>query len=317
MPLTQRLNLTREDWDATIGGWELQLLRIPGCVVDAVYLSGNRVDPKLYSLDLSLGYIRWGESEIPRSIAIAVQLPADLATKSQVDWWKGLAVILPFIASLLTVAATLYVNRKPATPEHKAALLDLRPRSKELDDQKDKLHAGMATNGEVFYIGATFYKTLLTDAPSIMKKNLARGVKYRFIIADPSTSTFAETARMFDQTQDNLRGEWRQTVEGYRRMEEFLKNTPAATGSVQIHIADTVFPSGQYFYDAAAGTGHFILVPRLYKTDAPEMPGFLFAQAKDSLLDVYYQAGNNLWANSKPIEEWLRAHPTFEPQKGP
>jgi hypothetical protein len=117
------IRLTDADWDDTIRGWRCPALNVPGAVIDAIYLEGNRVDTARYEALPAQAFIRWLFPDRPQQASVAIKLTQELTLGSETDRWKRRAIVLPALATVgaaaLTGAAT-YFSRAPAV--HVAAV---------------------------------------------------------------------------------------------------------------------------------------------------------------------------------------------------
>lgn len=86
-------------------GWRCHALLVPGAVVEALYVEGNRVDTARYEVLTPNNFIRWIFPDQPQRVAASVRLTEALSLGKETERWKRLAIILPVTATL--VAATI------------------------------------------------------------------------------------------------------------------------------------------------------------------------------------------------------------------
>jgi hypothetical protein len=43
--------LTEDDWDEAMRGWRCQVLLVPGAIVEAIYVEGDRIDSARYEVE--------------------------------------------------------------------------------------------------------------------------------------------------------------------------------------------------------------------------------------------------------------------------
>ena len=94
--------LTELDWDETLRGWRCPPLAVPGAVVEAIYIEGNRIDSSRYEVLQQHAVVRWVPSEQPPRAVAAIKLTEALTLGAETDRWKKLAIILPVIATILS-----------------------------------------------------------------------------------------------------------------------------------------------------------------------------------------------------------------------
>jgi hypothetical protein len=113
------LSVQSADWDGRINGWRCPALKIPGAVVDALFVQGRKIDSNKYEVDTHTGFLRWSEETKPKEVTLAIRLDKSLTSAEETDKWKKLAVLLPFVAAIVSASMT-YVSR-PATSAVAAA----------------------------------------------------------------------------------------------------------------------------------------------------------------------------------------------------
>ena len=92
--------LTEADWDDTLRGWRCPPLAVPGAVVEALYVEGNRVDSAKFEVLKEHAVIRWTPADQPQRVAASVSLTEDLTLGTETDRWKKLAIVLPVVATI-------------------------------------------------------------------------------------------------------------------------------------------------------------------------------------------------------------------------
>ena len=110
--------LTEADWDDTMRGWRCPPLAVPGAIVEALYVEGNRIDSARYEVLKEQSLIRWTPSDQPQRVAATIRLTEDLTLGTETDRWKKLAIILPVAATIVSAAiagGTTYLSK--AAPE--------------------------------------------------------------------------------------------------------------------------------------------------------------------------------------------------------
>lgn len=117
------VSIGETDWDEEIGGWRCPALKVPTSSLDAFFASGEKVDDRRYQVHKPNAMIIWANGRESRphkaSLSISINEPLisaadatkavtsaqDDLSKSQAnaDKWKKLAIVLPFLASILGV----------------------------------------------------------------------------------------------------------------------------------------------------------------------------------------------------------------------
>jgi hypothetical protein len=95
------IRLTDEDWDQAMRGWRCPVLSVPGSVVEAVYVEGNRIDAARYEVLAQNTFLRWIASDQPHRIAVSIKLTEPLSLGRETERWKRLAIILPVAATIV------------------------------------------------------------------------------------------------------------------------------------------------------------------------------------------------------------------------
>lgn len=106
------------DWNQELSGWRCPALRIPGAEVDAVYTQDGRADKAWYEVPAGLEIIRWVHgTRPPDNATLSLRLTKELSTQELTARWKQLAIVLPFVASIVVAAISAYVPKpKPPSP---------------------------------------------------------------------------------------------------------------------------------------------------------------------------------------------------------
>jgi hypothetical protein len=97
-------------------------LGVPGAVIEALYVDGDRIDPAKYEVLAQHGLIRWTPPNQPEHATASVRLTEELTLGAETDRWKKLAIILPVVATIvgaaLSGAATYFskTSPEPRTP---------------------------------------------------------------------------------------------------------------------------------------------------------------------------------------------------------
>jgi hypothetical protein len=111
------IRLTNEDWDDAMRGWRCPVLSIPGALVEAVYVEGNRVDTGPYEVLIPNTFVRWITLDRPERVALSIRLTEALSLDSETERWKRLAIVLPVVATIVAASisgAATYISRTPA-----------------------------------------------------------------------------------------------------------------------------------------------------------------------------------------------------------
>ena len=106
--------LTEADWDDTVRGWRCPPLAVPGAIVEALYVEGNRIDSARYEVLQEQSLIRWMPADQPQRVATTIRLTEILTLGTETDRWKKLAIVLPVIATILSAAiagGTAYLSK--------------------------------------------------------------------------------------------------------------------------------------------------------------------------------------------------------------
>jgi len=114
--------LTEADWDDTLRAWRCPPLAIPGAIVEALYVEGNRIDSARYEVLKEQALIRWTPADQPQRVAATIRLTEDLTLGAETDRWKKLAIILPVVATIVSAAiagGTTYLSK--AVPEDRSS----------------------------------------------------------------------------------------------------------------------------------------------------------------------------------------------------
>ncbi|HEX8736088.1 MAG TPA: hypothetical protein VF721_12245 [Pyrinomonadaceae bacterium] len=102
-----RTKVTEEDWDEALSAWRCPALKIPGAEIESIFVSGNSIDSSWYKVIHEQDIVRWVRSgKHPPEATFLIKLTEELSTKELTLKWKQLAVILPFITSVLVALLT-------------------------------------------------------------------------------------------------------------------------------------------------------------------------------------------------------------------
>jgi hypothetical protein len=93
--------LTKEDWDAELKAWRCPVLAIPKAEVGDLFVEGNRIDKEKYQVLEGPPSIRWIPQDPPDRLAVQIRLSQPLSLQADTDRWKGLAIVLPPVASII------------------------------------------------------------------------------------------------------------------------------------------------------------------------------------------------------------------------
>jgi hypothetical protein len=100
MSIVFTTRLTEADWDDTLRGWRCPPLGVPGAVVEALYVDGDRVDSVKYEVLTQNTLIRWTQPVQPQRATASVKLTEELTLGAETDRWKKLAIVFPVIGVL-------------------------------------------------------------------------------------------------------------------------------------------------------------------------------------------------------------------------
>ncbi len=92
--------LTEADWDETLRGWRCPALAVPGAIVEALYVEGNKADTAKYEVLREHHVIRWTPSDQPQRVTASITLTEELTLGAETDRWKKLAIVLPVVATI-------------------------------------------------------------------------------------------------------------------------------------------------------------------------------------------------------------------------
>jgi hypothetical protein len=95
------IRLTNEDWDEVMRGWRCPVLSVPGAIVEAVYVEGDRIDSARYEVLPQNTFLRWIASDHPQRVAVSIKLTETLSLGSETERWKRLAIVLPVAATII------------------------------------------------------------------------------------------------------------------------------------------------------------------------------------------------------------------------
>ena len=101
MAIAFTVTVDDRDWDLNMGGWRCPALEIPGSQVDALYVSGARVDSAWYEVLREHSLIRWIRQDRPAQAVVSIALTEELSTQELTSKWKKLAIVLPVVSSIL------------------------------------------------------------------------------------------------------------------------------------------------------------------------------------------------------------------------
>ncbi|HEY2711677.1 MAG TPA: hypothetical protein VGI60_04115 [Chthoniobacterales bacterium] len=228
-----------------------------------------------------------------------------------------LALILVIVAGIIACGALKYAGIDPLTflyARTKTPLAGLMDFSRRSDSQDSFKWSRLAeVQHEVFFSGVALHVTL-GDHVETIRKNLQKGVIHRFLIADPTGKHFASNAAMFSGPDDFHQQQIATTIAGYETLKSELDAKPdSRNGTIELRLLDAPFPQACYFFDPAQANGSMILVTRLPRLGAPEMPALVFGRMPGGLLEIYYTEWNKLWSKAVPFEQWSADHPNYKP----
>ncbi|GEO05295.1 hypothetical protein AAE02nite_29590 [Adhaeribacter aerolatus] len=101
-------SLNVDDWDNNLGGWRCPSLKIPGAEIDAIFSGGQKIDDGKYQILKKHHIIRWADNTPPAKVLASITLTKELTTKELSSKWKKLAIVLPFLATVLTAIISNY-----------------------------------------------------------------------------------------------------------------------------------------------------------------------------------------------------------------
>jgi hypothetical protein len=107
--------LTEADWDETLRGWRCPALAVPGAIVEALYVEGNKADTAKYEVLREHHVIRWTPSDQPQRVTASITLTEELTLGAETDRWKKLAIVLPVVATIASAGITATATYWPKT----------------------------------------------------------------------------------------------------------------------------------------------------------------------------------------------------------
>jgi hypothetical protein len=152
----------------------------------------------------------------------------------------------------------------------------------------------------IWYFGASFHITTSTHRKSLLDR-IRSGVDVRVVFSDPEGTVFKANAASFGQTPELLIGEVRVTQANLESMITELGSD--ADGSLQYRVVDEVFTHGVYMYDLdTEGGGTVILVPHVWGSDAPAVPGIIVEGSMGkSVVNAYRLMFEAKWKKAKRL----------------
>jgi hypothetical protein len=117
--------LTKEDWDEAMRGWRCQVLKVPGAIVEAIYVDGSRTDSALYEVLPQHAFIRWIVPNKPERVTASIKLTETLSLDRETERWRRLAIVLPvaatIVAASISALATYYSRAADTHQSHVAS----------------------------------------------------------------------------------------------------------------------------------------------------------------------------------------------------
>jgi hypothetical protein len=234
---TTRLNI--QDWDPTLKAWRCPALAIPKADIEDLFVDGDRVDKAKYEVLRGPLAIRWIAADPPTGAVAQVQLGEELSLESETSRWKKLAVIVPFVASIVAAfigAAATYLSKSGSDGPNKADLVTAHFSDWNIDKRGQFIAYRLTVKA---FDLAEYVKTLDTD-----RYKLIVGIRPRIGISDTEGKydyalpfPFENTLTMTPPISDNLR----QTVA--KGCVSLILFRVSATGLARIPFTTPFFPS--------------------------------------------------------------------------
>lgn len=83
-----KTRLTEADWAAALRGWRCSALAIPGAVVEALYVEGERVDKTKLETLSQHRMIRWIVGDRPPRAILSIALTEELTLERETPRWS-------------------------------------------------------------------------------------------------------------------------------------------------------------------------------------------------------------------------------------
>src|SRR5262245_37963837 len=111
MPISIPVSLTREDWRHVPRGWHVSALRIPGAVLDALYVGGREIGRELYQAVSEQELVRWLGEAPPDEAMAEVRLTQELTAESRsARWRRDLLMPVAVVAAAVITGIAAYMN---------------------------------------------------------------------------------------------------------------------------------------------------------------------------------------------------------------
>jgi hypothetical protein len=247
------VRVTEADWDDTMRGWRCPALSVPGAVVDAIYLEGNRADTARYEVLPAQGFVRWILPDQPQRAAIVIKLTQELTLGSETDRWKRRAVILPVLATVaaaLISGAATYLSRAPTVrtagveepaathqpPKQSEASAEANSTRQSSDGTVDVIGKENTNISKALPVtlGTTYKSRFLNDSSSLyfsFRQQAAHDLRVELTLLSPDAQVRPALA-IYDEHGTKLFSRWHESKDGSR----ISWNVPVTAGNYLIEV---------------------------------------------------------------------------------
>jgi hypothetical protein len=160
---------------------------------------------------------------------------------------------------------------------------------------------------EIWFFGTNFNISAGERRDSLLKQ-LASGLKIRFLIFDPQSAHLNDLAADFDQNPKELKAECDKGLESLLELQrrwDAMKSRGPTPGELEIKIFNTHPHARLYVFDPQRSQGRTYFVPYVNELNSPESPGYLLENSQSGIFSSYYGGIRKLWTVSETVEQHL------------
>jgi hypothetical protein len=169
---------------------------------------------------------------------------------------------------------------------------------------------------EIWFLGTDF-NVSAGERRNLLLRQLAAGIKIRYLIFDPRSNHMEDLAADFDQSPPELAAECEKGLQSLLRLRKEWRErsrTTQSPGELSVRIFETHPHARFYVFDPARTKGNTFFVPYINSVNSPEVPGFLLENVNSGVFKSYFNGILKLWAESMDLNEYLQRHPEIAGQ---
>ena len=319
----QPITFHPRDWDEVRQGWRCPLLDIPGTEIEELTAKGSLLAVADYEVDKPNKLVRYTGNQRPRTVVAKVSMPPDVVPKEtaeRLQFWK---IVLPFIASVLSIAATIaavflksYLDGDSQGPSSgkMEGVQSISSSSVDALALVGPLIENSTKQTTLTLAGINFHITA-DDRDDELIEAARRGCKIRVLVMAPSNDLMNRYGQEYNHDDPDFSNECASSLRDLMRIRSSVKEireSGNANGSFDVRVLNFIPGHRVYLLNKGLGGTSGIAIPYSEGIKASDSPAVIL-DGEGAMVDHYNTSTDWLWDVAEDAEKWI-AENNFEEQ---